>query len=153
MNTNETVFFDADTLIEGRTQKLIYKGSLLNGNPEDIYIHFGYGLLWENLQEIKMTKIEEGYETTITFASSDSINFCFHDNNNNWDNNEAQNYIYPIEKEEVVISKVEPAEITTPRLKKSYLIMKKIKLAFYKVVTFIPRLISGNTKNKKIKEV
>ena len=33
-----------------------------------------------------------------------------------------------------------------PKLKKSYFIMKKIKISFYKAITFLSRAFSGNLK-------
>lgn len=123
------------------------------GNPEpEIYVHYGFGLLWENLQETKLTKVANGvYEANITMNGAESINFCFRDSNNNWDNNSAQNYTMPIGKEEVTIAKVEPTSIEVPRLKRSYIIAKKIRIGFYKIITFLPKLFSGDLK-KKVKE-
>ena len=83
--------------------------------------------------------------------AGESINFCFRDANNNWDNNETQNYSMPIAKEEVIVAKVETVAIDVPRLKKSYIIAKKIRIGFYKVITFLPKLFSGDLK-RKVKE-
>ena len=83
--------------------------------------------------------------------ASDSINFCFRDANNNWDNNETHNYSMPIAKEEVTVAKVETVAIDVPKLKKSYIIAKKIRIGFYKVITFLPKLFSGDLK-RKVKE-
>lgn len=144
-----TVFFDTDTLMEGRTVKLTYKGSLVTPDTNEIYVHYGFGLLWDNLQEIKLDKIDDTtYETDITLMNSDSINFCFRDDKNNWDNNESKNYTAEIGKEEITIAKVEPAEMEVPKLKKSYFIAKKIKLTFYKIITYLPRMFKGQWKKK-----
>ncbi len=146
----ETIYFDKDKLIEGSTAKLTYKGVLAQNGAEEVYIHFGFGLLWENLQEVKLEKTTDGtFEADINLSFSDSINFCFRDNNNNWDNNEAQNYSVPISKEEVTIAKIEPTSIDVPKLKKSYIMAKKIRITFYKIVTFIPRVMNGTWKRKK----
>lgn len=153
MTISDTVFFDTDNLIEGRTVKLTYKGSLIETGASEIYVHFGFGLLWDNLQEIKLEKANDAYETEITLMSSDNINFCFRDDNNNWDNNNAQNYTAPISKVEITVAKVDSAAIEVPRLKKSYLLMKKIKLAFYKTVVFLSNTFTGEWKKKKAKEV
>ncbi len=149
MPVEETVYFDTDTLVAGKTEKLIYKGALAINGAEEIYVHYGYGLLWENLQEVKLEKVADGtFEAEITLIGADSINFCFRDSNNNWDNNETKNYAYPIAKEVVTIAKVEPTSIDVPRLKKSYIIAKKIRISFYKVITFLPRLFNGEWKKK-----
>lgn len=149
MSIENTVYFDADNLIEGRTVKLTYKGPLATPETTEVYVHYGFGLLWDNLQEVKLDKIDDTcYEADITLSGSDSINFCFRDDKNNWDNNETQNYTYDITKEEVTIAKVEPTDIDVPRLKKSYLIAKKIKITFYKIITYLPRLFKGEWKRK-----
>ena len=152
MPVEEKVYFDTDKLIEGRTAKLTYKGTLATNGAEEIYVHYGFGLLWENLQETKLTKTSENtFEADITMSNNDSINFCFRDNNNSWDNNETKNYSYDIGKEEVTVAKVESVSMEVPRLKKSYIIAKKIKITFYKVITFLPKLINGDWK-RKVKE-
>ena len=152
MTMQGVVSFDTDNLVEGRTVKLIYNGPLLENGAKEVYVHFGFGLLWNNLQEIKLDKVDNHFETEISLISCDDINFCFRDENNNWDNNDAKNYSAPIAKNEVTISKVENVAVEVPRLKKSYLIMKKIKLAFYKTVTFLSRAFTGEWKKKKAKE-
>lgn len=148
----KAVCFDTDKLIEGRTVKLIYKGVLATPDTNEIYVHYGFGLLWENLQEVKLDKISDTcYEADITLTSSDSINFCFRDDKNNWDNNETKNYSEEIVKEEITVAKVEPTDIEVPKLKKSYLIAKKIKISFYKIITYLPKLIKGEWKRKTAK--
>ncbi len=151
MSTQETVYFDTDKLIEGRTVKLTYKGNLATSGANEIYVHYGFGLLWDNLQETKLNKIDDcTYEADITLCCGDSINFCFRDDKNNWDNNETKNFTSDILKEEVIVAKVEPTDLEVPKLKKSYLIAKKIKIAFYKIITYIPRVFKGDWKKKKV---
>ena len=145
-----TIYFDTEKLIEGKTAKLTYKGVLAQNGAEDIYIHYGFGLLWENLQEVQLQKVAENtFEAEISCTTCDNLNFCFRDGNNHWDNNEAQNYSVPVSKEEITIAKVEPTSMEVPRLKKSYILAKKVRIAFYKVVTFIPKMIQGTWKKKK----
>ena len=150
MSVTENVYFDTEKLIEGRTAKLTYKGTLATPTTNEIYVHYGFGLLWENIQEIKLDKVDDStYETEITLAPSyDSISFCFRDDNNNWDNNDAKNYTSEISKEEVTVTKTENVAIDVPRLKKSYLIAKKLRITFYKIITYIPRAFSGTLKRK-----
>ena len=150
MTVTENVVFDTEKLIEGRTAKLTYTGALATPSTNEVYVHYGFGLLWENIQEIKLDKVDDTtYETEINLVPSyDSINFCFRDDNNNWDNNDAKNYTAEISKEEVTVTKTESAAIDVPRLKKSYLIAKKLKITFYKIITYIPRAFSGTLKKK-----
>lgn len=151
MSVENAVFFDTDKLIEGRTVKLTYKGVLATPETNEIYVHYGFGLLWDNLQEAKLNKVgDDCYEAEITLISSDSLNFCFRDDKNNWDNNEAKNYTSEISKEDVTVSKVETTSLEVPKLKKSYLIAKKLKITFYKIITYLPRMFNGSWKKRKV---
>ena len=151
MKNKGNVFINAEDLYQGKTAKIVYNGSLSKSSNADLYLHLGFGMMWENLTEIKMTKTNEGYIAEVPLAKAESINFCFRDANNNWDNNETHNYSMPIAKEEVTIAKVETVAIDVPKLKKSYIIAKKIRIGFYKVITFLPKLFSGDLK-RKVKE-
>ena len=59
--------------------------------------------------------------------------------------------IFPIEKVELalVVQERNDNEIVEHRrLRKSYIWSKKVRLAIYKVITYLPKLISGNYKRK-----
>ncbi len=145
MNLNNTIYFDGDDLIIGRPSKIIYKGFLCENEPEEIYMHCGYGLLWEGLQEIKLLKGVDGYEADVTFLNCDDVFFCFRDSEGKWDNNDGQNYVIAVKKPELSLTKRNDYYLPeVPRLKRSYFIRKKIKVAFYKTLTFIGKLLSGN---------
>ncbi len=148
MTITDKIYFEADTLLEGTTTTIIYKGSLYENGSEEVYMHFGYGLLWENLQEIKLEKYADCFKASITLTNCGDINFCFRDSNHHWDNNDTHNYTANVNKIEQTLTKVEPTNIEVPRLKKSYFVMKKIKISFYKAFTFLSRVFSGNLKRK-----
>ena len=81
----------------------------------------------------------------------DSLNLCFRNGNEEWDNNEGQNYSFPIEKvsTELIVLEDEPLSLGSARkLRKTYLWSKKIRLAVYKIITYLPKIISGNYKRK-----
>ena len=66
-----------------------------------------------------------------------------------WDNNNDENYIFKIEKPETGLIVIDNyGEKSLRRLRKSYILTKKIKLAIYKLLISIPKLISGNYKKK-----
>ena len=50
-----------------------------------------------------MEKTELGFQAEIELNSSDTLNLCFRNSNNEWDNNDGQNYIFPIEKAEMSV--------------------------------------------------
>lgn len=150
MELIKNIFFNTDKLIENTIVKISYTGKLFQDNSEEVYIHYGFGLNWENLNEIKMEKTELGYQAEIELTSCDSLNLCFRNSYNEWDNNNGQNYTFEIEKqEELALVVKDDASLQSPRrLRRSYLWSKKIRLAVYKIITYIPKIISGNYKRK-----
>lgn len=155
MELTKNIFFNTDKLIENTAVKISYSGKLFQDNSEEVNIHYGFGLQWENLNEIKMEKTELGFQAEIELPSADfcTFNFCFNDGNGTWDNNDYQNYVFEIEKlpQELIEISQEPAFLdTTKRLRKSYIWNKKIRLAIYKIITYLPKVISGNYKKKAI---
>ena len=96
-----------------------------------------------------MEKTDLGFQAEVELPEYDTFNFCFRDGNNNWDNNNYENYIFNIEKSETALVVREELSIDTrPHLRKTYLWSKKIRLAVYKLLIYVPRLISGNYKRK-----
>ena len=149
MELVKNIFFNTDKLVENSKVKISYAGKLFQDNCEDVYIHYGFGLNWDNIGEIKMEKTELGFQAEVELISSDSFNFCFRNSNNEWDNNNGENYIFPIEKVELALVVKEKTSLTAPRkLRKSYIWSKKVRLAVYKIITYLPKLISGNYKRK-----
>ena len=106
---------------------------------------------WDGLGEVLMTRTDLGFQAEIRLPEAETLNFCFKDDvTGEWDNNEGTNYIFPIEKYEPETVNPELALIVAPtrKLRKTYLWSKKIKLAVYKIITYLPRIISGNYRRK-----
>ena len=149
MELVKNIFFNTDKLVENAAVKISYTGMLFQNGSEEVYLHYGFGLNWDNLGEVKMEKTELGFQAEIQLISSDTLNLCFRNEKNEWDNNETQNYVFPIEKVELALVPQESTSLESPRkLRKSYIWSKKIRLAVYKVITYLPKLISGNYKRK-----
>jgi hypothetical protein len=213
MYTQSGITMDKATLVEGKNAKLTYHGNLYNQGAEDIYVHLGFGLLWEALTEIKMTKNDQGFSAEIPLTKADTLYLCFRDNYNNWDNNSYQNYSYDIGKKKlakthhetkssiatnntfeyrteasaIIVPKVDsdmienmacnceneifateslgtiskPIEMAfslvnleanefSPfrRLPENYLRNKKMRIMFYRMFAYVPRLLNGYTKKK-----
>ncbi|CDC31554.1 carbohydrate binding family 25 [Clostridium sp. CAG:508] len=151
MELIKNIFFNTDKLVENSKVKISYAGKLFQDNCEEVYIHYGFGLNWDNIGEIKMEKTELGFQAEVELISSETFNFCFRNAENEWDNNDGQNYIFPIEKVELALVVKEKSFLDAPRkLRKSYIWSKKVRLAVYKIITYLPKLISGNYKRKII---
>ena len=149
MNVNGSVYFDGDTLVANKASRIIYTGSLCEGAPEEIYMHYGYGLLWEKLSEIKLLKGLTGYEADVTFTEFGDVYFCFRSSNGSWDNNFGQNFAAEIKKEApitVVENKYLPA---VPKPKPIYFVRRKIIVVFYKTISIIAKLFSGDILKKR----
>ena len=152
MELSKNIFFNTDKLVPNSIVKISYIGSLFQDNSKEVYIHYGFGLLWENVSEVKMVKTELGFQAEIELQDFESFNFCFRNEINKWDNNDGKNYIFPIEKISTALSLIEDTENSSLSvhkcLRKSYIWSKKIKLAIYKLIVYVPKLISGNYRRK-----
>ncbi len=151
MELVKNIFFNTDKLTPNSTIKISYTGKFFQDPSNEVYMHFGYGANWENVTDVKMEKSELGFQTEITLPESDSLCFCFKNENDDWDNNNGENYIFPIEHIEtsLVVQENDSFNLASPRkLRKSYIITKKIKLAIYKILRYLPKLVSGNYRKK-----
>ena len=154
MELTKNIFFNTDKLIENSNVKLSYTGKFFQDDSQDVFIHYGFGNNWDNLNDIKMEKTDLGFQAELNLETGDTFNFCFRNNNDEWDNNDGKNYIFPLEKvqNELIVLEDEPVSLgSAKKLRKSYLWSKKIRLAVYKIITYLPKLISGNYK-KKVKD-
>lgn len=154
MELVKNIFFNTDKIIENSKVKISYVGSLFQNDAEQVFLHYGFGLQWDGLAEAEMKKTELGFQCEIEIGESDSLNFCFRDGNNVWDNNEGNNYIFEIEKVEkdpgeLGLTVTEETGMEMHKgLRKTYLWSKKIRLAIYKLLIYVPKIISGNYKRK-----
>lgn len=151
MELVKNIFFNTDKLTPNSTIKISYTGKFFQDSSKEVYLHFGFGANWENLSDIKMTKSELGFQTEINLPENDSLRFCFKNEKGEWDNNNGENYVFPIEHLEtsLVVQEEDSFNLASPRkLRKSYIITKKIKLAIYKIIRYLPKLVSGNYKKK-----
>ena len=151
MELSKNIFFNTDKLVENSTVKISYTGKFFQDDSENVYLHYGFGINWDNVNEIQMEKTELVFQAEVSLLEGESFNLCFKNGNDEWDNNEGQNYSFPIEKisTELVVLEDEPVSLGNARkLRKSYLWSKKLRLAVYKIITYLPKIISGNYKRK-----
>lgn len=149
MELVKNIFFNTDKLIEKNKVKISYTGALFQKNSEVVFAHYGFGNNWENVTEVEMKKTELGFQTEIELGEGDTFNLCFRTEDGEWDNNEGENYIFTLEKPstELIVLEDEPKAIgTTRKLRRTYLWSKKLRLAVYKIITYLPKIISGNYK-------
>ena len=99
MDFTKDIYINKDKIREDEDFVILYKGFLFSNN-----LTYGYGDTWENKDEKKMKPSTFGYLATIDVGSGDNLQFVFRDNQGNWDNNNSQNYILPIEESQEVLS-------------------------------------------------
>ena len=99
--TNE-ISFD-NKLIKNKNAKINYNGSLVRNGANSLFIVYGYGADWNETDSKEMHKSNIGFEVELKMKSYDTFNFCFRDENYNWDNNNYFNYISPLEDEIIEI--------------------------------------------------
>ena len=149
MELSKNIFFNTDKLIQNTKVKISYTGKLFQEQSEEVFLHYGFNNEWKELNEINMEKTYLGFQAEVELPEYETFNFCFRDGNNNWDNNNNQNYIFNIEKNETALAIREEIAIDTRQhLRKTYLWSKKIRLAIYKLLVYVPKIISGNYKRK-----
>ena len=150
MELSKNIFFNTDKLIENTVVKISYTGKFFQEGAEEVYIHYGFGLEWNGLSEVKMEKTELGFQAEILLSDEETFNFCFRNENNEWDNNDTANYVFDIEKNvlDLVVKAENTALCTRKKLRKTYLWSKKVRIAVYKIITYLPKIISGNYSRK-----
>ena len=148
MELIKNIFFNTDKLIENSVVKISYTGKFFQDNSNtELYIHYGFGLLWENVNEIKMGKTELGYQ------GQDSLNFCFKNGKGEWDNNEGKNYVFeiaPLPKDLIVVQESSLAEPQKEHKIKQ--IWEKVKYSVVAAIKYLPKLFSFNTSSEAIED-
>ena len=95
--------------------------------------------------DVKMERSELGFQIEINLPESDSLRFCLKNENDEWDNNNGENYVFPIEHIEtsLVVQDQDAFNLASPRkLRRSYIISKKIRLAIYKIIHYLPKFLN-----------
>ena len=149
MELVKNIFFNTDKLTANSTVKISYTGRFFQDHSTEVYINYAFGDNWAEEATTSMTKTELGFQIEIDIPETSLFSFCFKNEKEEWDNNEGQNYSFEINHPETSLVVVEEKPIR--HLRKSYLYSKKIKIAIYKLIRYIPKIITGNYKrtNKK----
>lgn len=100
--TNE-IFFNKN-LIADETVIITYSGKLYREHSAQVYIVYGFGDNWDYTTELPMKETENGFEVTIELKNYNTLNFCFKNDYNIWDNNNTFNYIATISQKQTPIN-------------------------------------------------
>ena len=150
MELVKNIFFNTDKLTPNTVIKISYIGKLFQNNSEKVFIHYGFDNEWKNSGDIEMNKTELGFQAEIQLIDSETFNFCFKNDKDDWDNNNNQNYVFEVEHPQLSLVLVDNEDnlSVARKLRKSYIWKKKIKISIYKILTYLPKLITGNYKRK-----
>jgi len=77
MELVKNIFFNTDKLIENSKVKISYTGKFFQENSEKVFIHYGFGKNWDNINEVEMVKTELGFQTEIDLLGVETFNLCF----------------------------------------------------------------------------
>ena len=147
MELVKNIFFNTDRLTANSTVKISYTGKFFQDGSTDVSIRYGFGNSWENQTEAEMVKTDLGFQIEINLIDRETFNFCIKNEKDEWDNNDGKNYIFNIERPEtglILIDDLKPSR----HLRRSYIWSKKLKIAIYKILISIPKLITGNYRKK-----
>lgn len=100
MEIATNIFVDGN-LIKNSTIKIRYKGKFAIEFSNHVYISFGYGTEWKNMQEKEMIWDGTCFFVEIDLIESGKLNFCFKNDFGNWDNNNGNDYTMLIASEEI----------------------------------------------------
>jgi hypothetical protein len=81
---------------KGDTARVVYSGLLAQNGANKLYVHVGFGDGWRKTADYRMVKTDQGFETDVPVALDATINMCFKDSADNWDNNSGQNYSFEV---------------------------------------------------------
>lgn len=99
MNLSTEIKF-SNNLIKNKSTYISYSGNLYKQNSNSVYMIYGYGDNWAHTTEQRMTKNSKGFVAKVNVPQDfDNFNFCFRNQNNEWDNNNGSNYNAPISEE------------------------------------------------------
>jgi len=92
------IFMEPVPITLGDEVKIRYKGLLAQAGANKVYLHLGYGNNeWKNVEDIPMRKLRDGsWSAKVRVNDPSSLNFCFRDDAQNWDNNYGKNWTYQV---------------------------------------------------------
>ena len=143
MELVKNIFFNTDRLTANSTVKISYTGKFFQDGSKEVSIRYGFGNEWENQTEADMVKTDLGFQIEVNLIDKETFNFCIKNENDEWDNNDGKNYIFNIEHPETGLILIEDLK-PDKRLRRTYIWSKKLKIAIYKILISIPKLITGN---------
>lgn len=80
----------------GDNVMITYDGLLAKSGATHVFAHVGFGSRWDKINDFRMERTSTGFQTTVPVSGYDTLNVCFKDCAENWDNNSGKNYTFDI---------------------------------------------------------
>lgn len=97
MEFTKDIEFNMNPIVN-KELEITYNGFL--SGSDNVWIVYGFGDSWEHTTELKMEKyFSGGFSAKIKLLDYSTFNFCFKNDNYEWDNNNSNNYITQIDSE------------------------------------------------------
>ena len=95
--TDQGIILNPSVPLSGSDVTICYNGLLAQSGATTIIAHVGSGDTWDHIGDFNMKKTASGFEAHVPVAYASSLNVCFKDGANNWDNNNGLNYKFCVD--------------------------------------------------------
>lgn len=143
------VTISKSTISVGDKLELSYNGLLAQHGAQQIFAHYGYGETWEENGWIEMHKDGSGFKTTLDVKRDGSLNLCFKDAIDNWDNNSSLNYTFGIASKSKAKSTKTTATKSEAKTSKSAVVTKETKATSVDAEEKKAKKVKATTTTKK----
>ena len=99
---DDGVYVKPTPISYGQQVTIWYSGLLARHGADQVYLHYGFGPgVWKDVRDVPMKRVGWVGDTPLWEASLEAkgfgtLEFCFHDSADHWDNNNGHNWVYEI---------------------------------------------------------
>ena len=98
---DDRIWANPTPAVKGGLQEIGYRGLLARHGADKVYLHYGVDG-WKNPKTVPMEKRSDGsFSCQISCDAERSIDFCFKDSADHWDNNSGWNWSVDIKSTSV----------------------------------------------------
>ena len=89
-------------ITSGQRVTIWYSGLLARHGADQVFLHYGFGPgRWQDVRDVPMKRVgwigdTPLWEAQVEVLSFGTLEFCFHDSADHWDNNNGHNWVYQI---------------------------------------------------------
>lgn len=95
---DDRVWVNPSPALKGNMAEIGYRGLLVKSGADKVYLHYGTDG-WKNARTVPMNRRPDGsFSAQITAEGERSLEFCFKDSADHWDNNNGLNWYVPISR-------------------------------------------------------